>query len=54
MLDPMSQPYTPGARTTLADARLQLVCALLPSADSINSAIESADTTLKAMEARHG
>jgi hypothetical protein len=30
------------------------VCALLPSADSINSAIESADTTLKAMEARHG
>ena len=55
--NPLSQPYTPGAKTTLADARLQLVsCALMGMSkdewsgpELIKSAIDLADSALKAM-----
>ena len=63
--DPMGLPFMPGARTTLADARLQLVCAALNGllSDKIDgwnngadggrlsavTAVEIADSALKAM-----
>jgi hypothetical protein len=54
--DPMGQPYTPGARTTLADARLQLVCAVFASGlvpldmGDVNEPAKLADDILKAMK----
>jgi len=61
VIDPMGQPYVPGSKTTLADARLQLVCAALVGLVRIavdqdeadeeiaELVVDVADATLKAM-----
>ena len=55
--DPMGLPYVPGARTTLADARLQLVCAVVASTDPMldlnaSEPVRLADEILEAMRCR--